>query len=52
MSAARLWRNRSRPTQLRLPIDYLRLAKGFLALVDAKDPEALDLIERRMLDKP
>ena len=52
MSAPRKWRNRSEPTQLRLPRDYLRLAKGWLALVDAGDPEALELIERRMLDMP
>ena len=52
MSAPRLWKNRSTATQLRLPRDYLRLAKGWLALVDAGDPEALELIERRMLDKP
>lgn len=52
MSAPRLWRNRSRPTQLRLPVDYLKIAKGWLALVDARDEEALELIERRMLNKP
>ena len=52
MSAPRKWKNRSRSTQLRVPEDYLRIAKGWLALVDAGDAEALELIERRMLDKP
>lgn len=51
MSAPRKWRNRSRPTQLRLPIDYLTIAKRFLELVDAGDEEALELIQRRMLNK-
>jgi hypothetical protein len=52
MVAHRKWVNRSRFTQLRLPSDYLQLAKGFLALVDANDPEALEIIQRRSLDKP
>jgi len=38
--------------QLRVPEDYLRIAKRWLALVDEGDPEALELIERRMLNKP
>lgn len=51
MSAPRKWKNRSRAIQMRVPIDYLTIAKRFLELVDANDDEAIELIERRMLDK-
>jgi hypothetical protein len=51
MSAPRKWKNRSRSTQLRLPIDYLTIAKRWLELVDAGDEEAMDLINRRFLNE-
>lgn len=51
MSAPRKWRNRSRPHQMRVPVDYLNIAKGFLGLVDAEDPEVTELIRRRNLNK-
>lgn len=51
MSAPRKWRNRSRPHQMRVPVDYLAIAKWFLDLVDAEDPEVAELIKRRALDK-
>jgi hypothetical protein len=51
MTAIRKWRNRGRFTQMRLPAEYLTIAKQFLYLIDQNDDEALEIVRRRFLDK-